>query len=84
MPIDQGIPAFELGDAIARLQISRIGLDTIVGSGVDREDLKRGPGHYPQTPLPGQVGSNPQLYCCTTWRPRTPSFPDGAIRGQLG
>jgi len=26
-------------------------------AGVDRDDLKRGPGHYPQTPLPGQLGN---------------------------
>nr|MBA3309269.1 class E sortase [Nocardioidaceae bacterium] len=25
--------------------------------GVGRDDLKRGPGHYPQTPLPGQLGN---------------------------
>ena len=48
---------FENGDAIARLQIPTLGLDVIVVAGVDREDLKSGPGHYPQTPLPGQLGN---------------------------
>ncbi|MBA3308945.1 MAG: class E sortase, partial [Nocardioidaceae bacterium] len=56
-PVAQRLPAFAEGDAVARLQIPRIGLDVIVVAGVDRDDLKRGPGHYPQTPLPGQLGN---------------------------
>ncbi len=56
-PIDQDLPIFEEGDAVARLQIPKLGLDAIVVAGVDRDDLKRGPGHYPQTPLPGQLGN---------------------------
>ena len=45
------------GEGFARLQIPRIGLDDTVVAGVGREDLKKGPGHYPQTPLPGQLGN---------------------------
>ncbi|MDQ3738401.1 MAG: class E sortase [Actinomycetota bacterium] len=56
-PVDQGLPIFEQGDAVARLEIPTLGLDAIVVAGVDRDDLKRGPGHYPQTPLPGQLGN---------------------------
>jgi sortase A len=45
------------GEAVARIVIPRIGVDKIVVSGVSRDDLKRAPGHYPGTPLPGQSGN---------------------------
>lgn len=45
------------GSAVARIQIPKIGLDDIVVSGVGVDDLRKGPGHYPQTPLPGQEGN---------------------------
>ena len=45
------------GDAMARLLIPDIGVDKIVVEGVSLEDLKHGPGHYPDTPLPGQPGN---------------------------
>ncbi len=45
------------GDAIARIVIPAIGVDKIVIEGVGRGDLRKGPGHYPDTPLPGQPGN---------------------------
>lgn len=45
------------GEAVAHIVIPRIGVDKIVVEGVSRDDLKKGPGHYPQTPLPGQPGN---------------------------
>jgi sortase A len=48
----------QVGDPIARLEIPAIGVDSIVIAGVDKSDLKRGPGHYPDTPLPGQLGNS--------------------------
>lgn len=45
------------GEPAARLVIPRIGVDKIVVEGVDLSDLRRGPGHYPSTPLPGQAGN---------------------------
>ena len=45
------------GSAIARMQIPRIGLDKTVVEGVRVGDLRKGPGHYPTTPLPGQAGN---------------------------
>jgi sortase A len=45
------------GDAVAQLRIPAIGVDKIVVSGVEVDDLKRGPGHYPDSPLPGQPGN---------------------------
>ncbi len=45
------------GDPIARLEMPTIGVDKIVVAGVEKDDLKKGPGHYPETPLPGQLGN---------------------------
>jgi sortase A len=50
-------PDFADGDPVARLEIPRMGLDEIVVSGVGVDDLKKGPGHYSQTPLPGEHGN---------------------------
>ncbi len=45
------------GDAMAQIRIPAIDLDKIVVEGVQVSDLKRGPGHYPDSPLPGQPGN---------------------------
>jgi sortase A len=45
------------GDAAAHLVIPKIGVDEIVVEGVTLSDLKKGPGHYPETPMPGQKGN---------------------------
>ena len=47
----------EWGSAMARIQIPRIGVDKTVVEGVRVSDLRKGPGHYPNTPLPGQAGN---------------------------
>ena len=39
------------------LEIPAIGRSDIVVPGVSLDDLKDGPGHYPDTPLPGQLGN---------------------------
>ena len=46
------------GEAIARLLIPKISVDSIVLNGVTRDDLRKGPGHYLDTPLPGQEGNS--------------------------
>jgi sortase A len=51
------IPAVPEGEATARIQIPVISVDKIVVEGVSLRDLKKGPGHYPETPLPGQEGN---------------------------
>ncbi len=51
-------PDLTEGDAIARIELPRIGVDKIVVAGVEKDDLKKGPGHYPETPLPGQLGNS--------------------------
>lgn len=45
------------GEAAGRIEIPRIGVDAVFVSGVSVRDLKRGPGHYPDTPLPGEAGN---------------------------
>lgn len=45
------------GDAIARLGIPAIGLSDYVVEGTDTASLRKGPGHYPETPLPGERGT---------------------------
>ena len=45
------------GDPVARLEIPKIGVDKIVVAGTSVEDLKKGPGLYVGTPLPGHVGN---------------------------
>lgn len=45
------------GEATAHIRIPAIGVDKIVVEGVALPDLKKGPGHYPETPLPGQKGN---------------------------
>ena len=45
------------GEATARIRIPAIGVDKIVVEGVALPDLKKGPGHYPESPLPGQQGN---------------------------
>jgi sortase A len=46
------------GDAIARLEIPAIGVSEYVVEGTDTADLRKGPGHYPDTPLPGDPGTS--------------------------
>ncbi len=47
----------ELGQALARIEIPEIGVDKIIVEGVSRSELRQGPGHYPETPFPGQPGN---------------------------
>jgi sortase A len=46
------------GGALDHLVIPKIGLNVYVVEGVSEADLQRGPGHYPQTVLPGQNGNS--------------------------
>jgi sortase A len=60
-PVHQNIPPIKQGQVIAKLEIPKIGKEggdaLYVVPGVSHEDLKKGPGHYPDTPLPGQLGN---------------------------
>jgi sortase A len=46
------------GDALGKLLIPSIGVSDYVVEGTDAENLRKGPGHYPDTPLPGQHGTS--------------------------
>jgi sortase A len=45
------------GDAIARIDIPEIDVSEYVVEGTDIGSLRKGPGHYPETPLPGEPGT---------------------------
>jgi sortase A len=55
----QSVTNVPIGSGIAVLRIPRFGkgYHMVVVEGTGYEDLKRGPGHYPGTALPGQVGN---------------------------
>jgi sortase A len=42
------------GEPVGRLRIGRIGLNMVVVQGTDHESLKKGPGHYENSGLPGE------------------------------
>jgi sortase A len=56
-PVEQVLPPIAEGDPIARIEIPSIGVDDIVVAGVGKSDLQKGPGHFPDSPLPGQLGN---------------------------
>jgi sortase A len=45
------------GEAVAIIRIPKIGVDKVVVEGTTVADLRKGPGHYVGTPLPGQIGN---------------------------
>jgi sortase A len=45
------------GDAVGRLRLPTLGRSYVVVEGTDLTTLRKGPGHYPDTPLPGQGGT---------------------------
>lgn len=46
------------GQAVGIIKIPAISLEKVVVQGVGEDDLREGPGHYPETPLPGQAGNS--------------------------
>lgn len=55
LPADLPVPA--PGDPVGRIVIPDIGVDFVYLQGVDLRYLRDGPGHFPQTPMPGQPGN---------------------------
>jgi sortase A len=45
------------GDAVGRIDIPAIGVREYIVEGTDTASLRKGPGHYPKTPLPGDPGT---------------------------
>ena len=58
-PDDPQIQKIPLGSGVAILRVPRFGKNwhKVVVEGVGVGDLKQGPGHYPGTQLPGQIGN---------------------------
>jgi sortase A len=46
------------GDVLGLITIPKIGANFAIVEGTSRADLRKGPGHYPGTPLPGQLGNS--------------------------
>lgn len=42
------------GRAVGRISLPTLGREYTIVQGTDRETLRKGPAHYPETPLPGQ------------------------------
>jgi sortase A len=66
LPLDRDRAAFlaralkrrtEPGDPVGRIRIPEIGASKVVVEGTDGGSLRKGPGHYPETPLPGIRGT---------------------------
>ncbi len=51
------LPPIREGDPLGKIIIPRAGVNWVFVQGTARDDLAKGPGHYPSTPLPGQVGN---------------------------
>ncbi|MFQ5558124.1 MAG: class E sortase [Acidimicrobiales bacterium] len=45
------------GEALARIELPSLDVDKVVVRGVQVDDLRTGPGHYPTTALPGNEGN---------------------------
>ena len=66
LPLDRDRAAFlaralerrtDPGDPVGRIRIPEVGLSKVIVEGTDGGSLRRGPGHYPETPLPGIRGT---------------------------
>jgi sortase A len=49
--------AVDEGDALTRIRIPKLGVDTVVVEGTSASALRAGAGHYPSTPLPCEAGN---------------------------
>jgi sortase A len=54
---DKALPPSPDGEAVAVIKLPKIHVEKVVVEGVGVPDLKKGPGHYPGTPMPGQPGN---------------------------
>jgi sortase A len=58
-PAEPGLDKVAIGDGFAVIRIPRFGTGYhwVIHEGVSRKVLKTGPGHYPKTAMPGEVGN---------------------------
>ena len=45
------------GDAIGKIEFPTLDKSYYIVEGTDTDSLRKGPGHYPETPLPGEQGT---------------------------
>jgi sortase A len=45
------------GHALGRIDLPTLGRSYVIVQGTNSGDLRKGPGHYPNTPLPGEAGT---------------------------
>ena len=58
-PRAAGTSAFlPVTDALALIEIPSINIAKIIVEGITPKDLRRGPGHFPKTPMPGEIGNS--------------------------
>ena len=50
-------PSVDLGDPLGQLSIPSIDAEWVFVSGIGTDELRLGPGHFPDTPLPGERGN---------------------------
>ena len=55
--VRQAVPVALARPGPARLRIAAIDVDAVIGPGVSIDDLRDGPGHYPETAAPGRPGN---------------------------
>jgi sortase A len=55
--ITAAVPEPPPGGVIARLRIPKLKRQWVVVNGVTPKDIRHGPGHYPGTAMPGEVGN---------------------------
>jgi sortase A len=56
--VDPALAPIELGGPLGTIEIPRIGMSGVMVAGVRVNDLKKGVGHFPDTPVPGQQGNS--------------------------
>ena len=47
----------QTGDSLTRIKIPKLDVDVVVVEGTSQSALRAGAGHYPQTPLPCEIGN---------------------------
>ena len=67
IPTAPSRPPADGGAVLGRLIIERIDLAVYFVEGVKYNDLKKGPGHFRETPMPGQLGNAAIAGHRTTW-----------------
>ncbi len=53
----QPLPPPPEGEPLGIVRIPSLGVDRAMVQGITVPDLRKGPGHYPDSPLPGQLGN---------------------------